>query len=57
MSGGKHCYPNSDILINKYDINDKVVLDKLEVQNVPEQYQIAKSDYEVFKQRYSVKQK
>ncbi len=34
MSGGKHCYPNSDILINKYNIYDKELLEKLEIQKV-----------------------
>lgn len=23
MSGGKNCYPDSDVLINKYNIRDK----------------------------------
>lgn len=32
MRGGKHCYPNSDVLVNKYDIHDKKLLEKLEVQ-------------------------
>ncbi len=32
MSGGKHCYPNSDVLINKYNIRDKELLQKLEIQ-------------------------
>ena len=34
MSGGKHCYPNTDILINKYNIRDKELLEKLEIQKV-----------------------
>ena len=32
MSGGKHCYPDSDVLINKYNIRDKELLQKLEIQ-------------------------
>lgn len=32
MSGGKHCYPGSDVLINKYNIRDKDLLQKLEIQ-------------------------
>lgn len=32
MSGGKHCYPESDVLINKYNIRDKDLLQKLEIQ-------------------------
>lgn len=32
MSGGKHCYPDSDALINKYNIRDKELLQKLEIQ-------------------------
>ena len=34
MSGGKHCYPDSDVLINKYNIRDKELLEKLEIQKV-----------------------
>lgn len=34
MSGGKHCYPGSDVLINKYNIRDKELLEKLEIQKV-----------------------
>lgn len=34
MSGGKSCYPNSDVLINKYDIRDKELLEKFEIQKV-----------------------
>lgn len=32
MSGGKQCYPNSDVLINKYNIRNKELLQKLEIQ-------------------------
>lgn len=32
MSGGKHCYPGSDVLINKYNIQNKELLQKLEIQ-------------------------
>lgn len=32
MSGGRHCYPNSDVLVNKYNIRDKELLEKLEIQ-------------------------
>lgn len=32
MSGGKNCYPESDVLINKYNIRDKDLLQKLEIQ-------------------------
>ena len=32
MSGGKHCYTGSDVLINKYNIRDKDLLQKLEIQ-------------------------
>ena len=34
MSGGSNCYPNSDVLINKYNIRDKERLEKLEIQKV-----------------------
>ena len=34
MSGGKNCYPGSDVLINKYNIHDKELLDKFEIQKV-----------------------
>ena len=32
MSGGIKCYPGTDVLINKYNIKDKDLLDKLEIQ-------------------------
>lgn len=34
MRGGKNCYPDSDILINKYNIQNKEVLEKFEIQKV-----------------------
>lgn len=34
MNGGKHCYPGSDVLMNKYNIRDKALLEKLEIQKV-----------------------
>ena len=34
MSGGKKCYPESDVLINKYNIRDKELLEKFEIQKV-----------------------
>lgn len=34
MSGGKNCYPKSDVLINKYNIRDKELLEKFEIQKV-----------------------
>lgn len=34
MSGGKNCYPESDVLINKYNIRDKELLEKFEFQKV-----------------------
>lgn len=34
MSGGKSCYPDSDVLINKYNIRDKEILEKFEIQKV-----------------------
>lgn len=34
MGGGKNCYPGSDILINKYNIRDKELLEKFEIQKV-----------------------
>lgn len=34
MSGGRHCYPGTDVLINKYNIRDKELLEKLEIQKV-----------------------
>ena len=34
MKGGRHCYPGSDVLINKYDIHNAEMLEKLEVQKV-----------------------
>ena len=32
MSGGRNCYPESDVLINKYNIRDKELLEKFEIQ-------------------------
>lgn len=34
MSGEKNCYPDSDVLINKYNIRDKALLEKFEIQKV-----------------------
>ena len=34
MSGGKHCYPKSETLINKYNLRNKELLEKLEIQKV-----------------------
>ena len=34
MNGGKNCYPESDVLINKYNIRDKELLEKFETQKV-----------------------
>ena len=34
MSGGKKCYPDSDVLINKYNIREKELLEKFEIQKV-----------------------
>ena len=34
MNGGKNCYPESDVLINKYNIRDKELLEKFEIQKV-----------------------
>lgn len=34
MSGGRQCYPDSEVLINKYNIRDKKLLEKLEIQKV-----------------------
>ena len=34
MSGGRNCYPQSDVLVNKYDIRDKALLEKFEIQKV-----------------------
>ena len=34
MSAENDCYPNSDVLINKYNIRDKELLEKLEIQKV-----------------------
>ena len=34
MSGGKNCYPESDVLINKYNIRDKELLEKFAIQKV-----------------------
>lgn len=34
MSGGRNCYPESDVLINKYNICDKELLEKFEIQKV-----------------------
>lgn len=34
MGGGKHCYKDSEVLINKYNIRDKELLEKLEIQKV-----------------------
>ena len=30
--GGKHCYPGTNVLINKYSIHDGDILEKLEIQ-------------------------
>lgn len=34
MSGGKNCYPESDVLVNKYNIRDRELLEKFEIQKV-----------------------
>ncbi|RHN02737.1 Fic/DOC family protein [Dielma fastidiosa] len=34
MAGGKYCYPYTDVLINKYGIQNKELLEKLEIQKV-----------------------
>lgn len=34
MGAENDCYPNSDVLINKYNIRDKELLEKLEIQKV-----------------------
>lgn len=34
MSGGRNCYPGSNVLINKYNIKDKELLEKFEIQKV-----------------------
>ncbi len=34
MSGGKNCYPESDVLINRYNIREKQLLEKFEIQKV-----------------------
>ncbi len=34
MSGGRNCYSESDVLINKYNIRDKELLEKVEIQKV-----------------------
>ena len=34
MSGGKNCYPGTDVLVNKYNIRDKKLLERLEIQKV-----------------------
>ena len=34
MIGGKNCYPESDVLVNKYNIRDKKLLEKFEIQKV-----------------------
>lgn len=34
MSNEKYCYPDSDVLINKYHIHDRQLLEKLEIQKV-----------------------
>ncbi|MBE5935352.1 MAG: hypothetical protein E7262_06125 [Lachnospiraceae bacterium] len=34
MTGGKHCYPGTDVLINRYGIKDKDKLEKLEIQKI-----------------------
>lgn len=34
MSGGRNCYPGSDVLINNYNIRDKELLEKFEIQKV-----------------------
>ncbi len=34
MSGGKKCNTGSDVVINKYNIRDKEIYEKLEIQKV-----------------------
>ena len=34
MSAGRNCYPESDVLINNYNIRDKELLEKFEIQKV-----------------------
>jgi len=33
-NGGKHCYPGTNVLINKYSIHDADILERLEIQKV-----------------------
>jgi len=34
VSGGRHCYPGTNVLINKYSIHDGDILERLEIQKV-----------------------
>lgn len=34
MSGGRNCYPGTEVLRNRYNIQDKELLEKLEIQKV-----------------------
>jgi cell filamentation protein len=34
ITGGRHCYPGTNVLINKYHIHDGDILEKLEIQKV-----------------------
>ena len=41
MSGGKHCYPDSDVLINKYNIRNKELLSAcLFINKDPEKWNV-----------------
>ena len=33
MNGGQYCYPDNDVLINKYNIHNKELLQKLEIKD------------------------
>ena len=58
MSGGRHCYPESDILVNKYDIRDKELLEKFEIQKVFVKLlglDVRPTSYETFREKYSIK--
>lgn len=34
INGGRHCYPGTNVLINKYSIHDGDILERLEIQKV-----------------------
>ena len=56
ITGGRYCYPGTNVLINKYSIHDGDIQPEDE-KGSEEQYQISKSEYELFKEKYRISKK